>query len=142
MREPVLAWLRAKGYVCAVEIMIACYCDIVGGLYGPRKGRARPRLLRAVAVELKLDDAGGVLNQAVMNRYCVSASYAAMPTERIRRMRPQTLLAFYNEGVGLLAVDSVVCEVFPAQLEGQINPLTEMRIWRRVRREQMETNHV
>ena len=62
-----------------------------------------PPILKIVAVELKVDDAADVLRQSRRNREIVGESYAAMPIERIDRMRKSTISAFSEAGVGLLA---------------------------------------
>jgi hypothetical protein len=137
MREPVLTWARRRGYVCAVEVWLAYICDIVAVEYGPRLSRSQSPILKsAVAIELKLDDAAGVLAQAVCNRRYASLSYAAMPVDRITKMRPQTLCKFYDEGIGMLAVSPKrVCEVFPGQIGGEVSERLEKQLWRRTRAE-------
>lgn len=57
-----------------------------------------------VAVELKIRDIAEVLYQARTNR-SAHESWAAMPAEKVYRMRKASVHSFVNEGIGLLSVD-------------------------------------
>lgn len=135
MRRPVKNWLFTNGYLPAIEFGLhhGGITDIVAGRYEERTSRRTPKLLDVIAIELKMHDVSGVLRQSVANsRVC--ASYAAMPTERIRKMRGKTIERFERHGVGLLAVDSHVTQVLTAKSDGMnINESTRKQLWRRVR---------
>lgn len=114
LQQPVHKWLSADGHTKIIyEFMMAGYCDMVGILFAERIGRAIPPVVMASAVELKLDDVAGVLQQAWENRHFVHASYAAMPKERCRKMRPATKRQFLGAGIGLLSVSTSVEVVIP-----------------------------
>lgn len=66
---------------------------------------------KIIAVELKLNDAAGVLNQADNHRVFANETWAAMPEGRILRMRSDTRNRFEGAGVGLLSVTPDGCEV-------------------------------
>jgi len=137
MREPVKAWLVDRGYLPCVEFWLtnAGITDIVAGAYGPRVGRRIPTLEEVVAVELKLTDVAGVISQARANRHLCDWSYAAMPVERVDKMRAGTLDKFASEGIGLLAVgDEIVERIAPIQGNGLPEGRREVKqLWRRVR---------
>jgi hypothetical protein len=138
MQEPVMRWLCAQGFVCTRELCNLNYnpMDIVGGIFGERVSRRIPPLHDCVAVELKLDDIGGVLAQARVNRGCVERSFAAMPADRIARMRSKSIAAFVGDGVGLLAVtvDSVI-EILPAQRSYGTHKRIYKNLWRKCQHE-------
>lgn len=135
MRRPVKNWLFANGYLSAVEFWLhhGGITDIVAGRYAERTSRSIPKLLDVMAIELKMHDVSGVLGQAIANsRVC--ASYAAMPTERIRKMRGRTIERFERHGIGLLAVDSHVTPVLTAKSDVMnITESARKQLWRRVR---------
>lgn len=137
MREPVKAWLMDRGYLPAVEFWLtnAGITDIVAGAYAARVGRKIPTLQQVVAVELKLSDVAGVISQATMNRHRCDWSYAAMPIERVEKMRNRTLDKFAEVGVGLLAVGNEIVErIVPRQGNGLPIERREVKqLWRRVR---------
>ncbi len=97
-------WLRASGYEVARECMIGGWCDVIGSMWGTRHGRARPALLETIAIELKLRDIGCVIAQAKGNHHHTTRSYAAMPLDFCKRMRPSSFAKFTDAGVGLLGV--------------------------------------
>ncbi len=138
MQKSVIGWLQSQGFRCTRELCSLSYepMDIVGGRFGERSGRRIPALLEAVAVELKLNNVGGVLWQARRNRICVERSFAAMPATRCARLRAKSISAFVSEGVGLLAVsaDDVVVLV-PAQPSGGTHERIVKNLWRKLRDE-------
>ena len=137
MREPVTGWLIDRGYLPCVEFWLtnAGITDIVAGSYDPRIGRRIPTLRKVVAIELKLTDVAGVIAQAQINRRLCDWSYAAMPVERVEKMRKDTLYKFRNAGVGLLAVgDEIIERIEPIQGCGMPEGRREAKqLWRRVR---------
>ncbi len=105
LREPVHAWLSPTGETKVFyEYSMDGKCDMVGVLFASRNGRAIPEVLRATAIELKLLDIAGVIQQARMHRCYVHASYAAMPEARCRQMVRASRAKFRDAGVGLLSV--------------------------------------
>lgn len=137
MRDPVKAWLLERGYLPAVEFWLhnAGITDIVAGLYSDRIGRRIPNLENVIAVELKMNDVAGVIQQAKQNQYLSDWSYAAMPCERIEKMRAGTFGKFHMNGIGLLAVGCGVTEVVsPIRGDGLPAHRSEVKqLWRRVR---------
>ncbi len=135
LREPVVAWLKSRGYLVAVEFQIWHMADLVAGRYDVRIGRKAPRLLETAAVELKLHDVAGVLSQARENRSQVDWSYCAMPVGRVEKMKMVTLEMFRYQGVGLLSVGDEIREVVgPARGDGAKGRV-ESNLWRRCRAE-------
>lgn len=137
MREPVKSWLMERGYLPAIEFWLtnAGCADIVAGAYAARVGRRIPKLEEVVAVELKLRDVAGVLVQAKRNRYLCDWSYAAMPQERVEKMRLSTLGKFSKAGIGLLSVGNEIKEtISPARGDGLPDGRSQVnQLWRRVR---------
>jgi len=134
MREPVVAWLEAQGFVCVREVCSVSYnpIDIVAGRFAERVGRRIPALLDAVAVELKLSDVNGVLAQAVRNRGCVERSFAAIPASKCEKLRPKSIAAFAAEGVGLLSVRRDGLDVIlAAQRSAGTDDRVYRNLWRR-----------
>ena len=137
LRPAVHAWLRSQGYTVIYEFLMCGYCDMVGVRFDERVGRAVPRAIDAMAVELKLRDVTGVIAQAEANRAVVRVSYAAMPAETVAKMPHRTLERFRQAGVGLLAVGAdVESRIAPGQ------PLPDMtlryfsrRWWNRIVRD-------
>ncbi len=115
MREAVHAWLSPDGNTEVIYefMMTGGYADMVGILFEKRTGRTIPPVVRATAVELKLTDVAGVIRQAWSHRHSVHASYAAMPKDRCRRMKPETVRRFLGAGIGLLSVGSCVEVLVP-----------------------------
>ena len=136
MLDPVVRWLGDRGYLAATEILLGGFIDIVAGRYGdrPSPGR-RPQLLDAVAIELKLTDAAGVIAQATTNAWDLQ-SYCAMPRSHCLRMRSDTVEKFRTAGVGLLSVSTESARVWvPApSRSGPVDRRINDRIWRQVRR--------
>ncbi len=139
MRSAVHAWLTDQGYTVIYEFQMRGYCDMVGVVFAERVGRAVPPLMDAVAVELKLSDIAGVINQAWENRQVVPTSFAAMPWGRVAKMNFQSRERFRRAGVGLLVVSDfarVTTEIEPG------TPLAEVstghlarRMWDRTVRD-------
>lgn len=129
MRPIVEAWLEEQGWDVAHEIMLGGYCDLVGFRFGERQGRRMPPLLRAIAVELKITDVGGVFDQAQSNQRFVHESFAAMPDSRIERMRPETIRKFKLWGIGLLAVNADVKIIHPA-ISKLWYEILQRKLWR------------
>lgn len=97
LRLPVCNWLLSRGLKPVVEVGSLRNCDVVG-----LEIAAKPlRIVRMVAVELKLADVTGVLRQC--SRHVagkVNEVWAAMPADVTERHK----LRFAGAGVGLLAV--------------------------------------
>jgi len=105
MRQSIVAWLDDHGCEAAHECWVhGGYCDVIGFKFAPRLGRPIPKLLQNVAVELKMSNVRQVIRQASQNKRGANASYAAMPTERCKKMRDSTRQKFIANGVGLLSV--------------------------------------
>lgn len=139
LRQPICEYLLERDYFPAVEFWLHnAITDIVAGSYELRVGRSIPRLRRTVAVELKLERVGEVLEQAKANASRCDWSYAAMPTRRIERMRASTFERFKQLGVGLLQVgeDGTTREVIRPVHQGSLsNDSREAKqLWRRVRK--------
>ena len=141
MTPHVVKYLQDHGYLTVRETMCGRWgiCDIVGVQFAERTSRRIPDCLMLVAVELKLEDAAGVLNQCKLNQAVANLSLAAMPASRIGRMRQQTKQKFYDLGIGLMAVDdhSGLCEfeitpVLQSVAEGweDSRENLEKRMWR------------
>lgn len=86
MRNPVARWLLARGLIPLLECGAINNCDIVGALYSDSPPR---RLLKMVAVELKMKDCAGVLAQARSHSYVATESWVAFP--RKNALRPHTI---------------------------------------------------
>lgn len=108
LKPAVVAWLLSRNMTPVFE---AWRCDVVGVQFSPKPLKGKPALIQAIGIELKLHDAGGVLSQAVHNKYRFPFSWVAMPIERARRMKSETLGKFFNEGIGFLVVDGDKCDV-------------------------------
>ncbi len=129
MRKAVCEWLVSIGYVPVFEVW---NCDIVAGKWSERTGRAKPSLLSAIAVELKLDDVAGVIKQCKAARLRYDLAFAAMPEERVDRMREDTIGKFVEAGVGLLEVgESVSVKIEPLPGESLWSGKTANTLWRR-----------
>lgn len=90
---------------------------LVGGPHGA------PRLL--VGIEAKLADRARAVAQAAMNRYCVDASFVAMPAGRVT----DVLLAdAARHGVGVLAVSARRLDVALPALTGSPDPALRDRV--------------
>lgn len=141
MRPIVQRWCDQNGLLTAYEMAVSptILCDVVGFRFGERIGRKRPNVQFSVAIELKLEDIAGVINQARRNSHFVNESYAAMPAARIARMKPATLQTFRLNGVGLMAVDDAVQIILPPQCRMSLQEWHTERInrnaWRRCRAE-------
>ncbi len=132
MRPIVTNWLQNQGYDCIYEILIGGYCDIVAFKFAPRIGRPIPNLLSVVAIELKMSDVKGVFEQAAGNQHHVNISYAAMPSERIAKMRPATRIRFVQLGIGLLAVEEerVELSIRPLPIFDKREQHLKQKLWR------------
>jgi len=105
LRKPVEDWLVKYGYTVAHECMVGGYCDLIGSKWGKRVGKRRPKLNEVMAVELKLRDIKGVIEQAKSNHRHVNKSFAAMPLDFCRRMRMSSRDKFDEAGIGLIGID-------------------------------------
>lgn len=135
MQAPVIAWLEARGFLWVREGYNSYYCpvDFVAARFEERTGRKRPALIEGMIIELKMTDVGNVLAQAIRNREFAHASYAAMPVDRCRKLRPATLQRFADSGVGLLAVSPEQIEELVAPIKGDsMNEKMVTNLWRRV----------
>lgn len=128
------AWLEAQGCVPLHETPLVHWCDVVGVLFAQRTSYRIPPVYRAIAVELKVEDVAGVIQQAVENRTCVHRSYAAMPRSRCDKMRPATLRKFVDAGIGLLSVDGNEVITLIEAAPGQWQESFGKKFWRRVRK--------
>lgn len=109
--EPaVRSWLTARNLMIAHEVMLGGYCDLVGFRFGDRPDRRIPNLDIVVAVELKIRDIACVIRQARGNR-SANESWAAMPAEKVYKMRKTSIQAFKDEGIGLLSTDGLGARV-------------------------------
>jgi hypothetical protein len=128
MRPAVDEWLQAQGMAVRHESGIFANADVVGVRFAERTGRAIPALEKVIVVELKLRDIAAVRGQARVHTQYPVQSYAAMPGDRVRRMKPGTLNEFRYDRVGLLAVDG-------DQVTVVVNAWGDLpqRLWRRVK---------
>lgn len=135
MRPAIVAWLREEGMLQTLyESRIFRNADVVGVRFAERVGRAIPPLMAVRVVELKLSDIGGVLQQARLHRDYPVLSYAAMPADRIERMRAGTLQRFEAAGIGLLGVAGAsVATVVSPQMSNTAWRDVPTRLWRRLR---------
>ena len=135
MRPTIDAWLREQGMLQTLyESRIFGNADVVGVQFAERVGRAIPPLTAVRVVELKISDIGGVLWQARLHREYPVLSYAAMPADRIERMRAGTLQRFAEAGVGLLAVAGMsVATIVSPQKSNTAWCDIPARLWRRIR---------
>lgn len=106
LRKPVAEWIITQGMTPVFEVRLSGQCDVVGFEFEPKLPRVAPKLKRVIAIELKLEDVADVLRQAKSNSCHVDLSYAAMPFERVGRMKESTLNQFRDSGVGLLSVST------------------------------------
>lgn len=116
LRPIVDRWCFDQGMFTAHEMCVcaSAMCDVVGLRFSQRVSRKRPQLEFIVAIELKLDDVSGVIYQARRNSHFAHQSYAAMPEERVSRMKPGTLQVFELNGVGLMSVSDTGVQIVVA----------------------------
>ena len=107
MTPHVLKFLRSRGFLTSCQIWCGGWgiCDIVAARFGLGVKRNIPECESLMALELKLDDVAGVMNQCRQNKAVVNSACAVMPRSRINRMRAGTVTSFDIEGIALLAVD-------------------------------------
>ena len=131
LRPTVEAWLQEQGYYVAHEVMLSGYCDLTGCKWAERVGRRIPPMIEIMAVELKIKDIRGVLYQAKNNKWFVDYSYAAMPLQKCKIMKPKTLQLFKNIGVGLLGIGVDVKIIIAAQKNdiSHYSPNICRRLW-------------
>lgn len=131
LRPIVEKWLEGLGYYVAHECLIGGYCDMIGCGWSKRIGRARPELLETIAVELKITDILGVINQAKGNHYHCTYSYAAMPIGFCKKMRPKSFDKFRRAGVGLFGVgsNSVTALIESVRKDRQHSKPIKNRLW-------------
>lgn len=115
LRPIVADWLKNKGYYVAHEVILSGYCDLTGCKWAERIGRRKPPMLEIIAIELKIANIVGVLDQARINCSVADYSYAAMPLEKCESMRLATRQKFRSKGVGLLGIDSRVNVIIEAK---------------------------
>ena len=106
-------------------------CDIVGVQFSDRIGRRIPSIKQLVSVELKMDDVAGVLHQCSNNRNRVSECWAAMPADRINRMRKSTVDKFIEAGVGLLSISEKVEQICVPKENKVDSSRMIKKLWRR-----------
>lgn len=141
MRDSVADWLRSRGCAVAIEFFIYHMVDALGVIFGDRPSERRiPPIQELYAVELKLFDIAGVIQQAKSNRHAVDWSFAAMPRSVVNRMREDTRRKFRLNGVGLLSVGETVEIVIDAE-RGSRSALKRIHrnSWRRMRKEYLAT---
>ena len=66
---------------------------------------------KITTVELKLSDAAGVLHQSDNHHVFANETWAALPANRIGKMRQATIDKFKSAGIGVLSVAPDNCEV-------------------------------
>ena len=135
MRPPVDAWLRAQGMTDTLwESFLFQNADLVGVRFVRRVGPAIPPIERCIVVELKMCDVAGVLRQCHRQRHYPAEAYAAMPRERVARMRPATVERFRTIGAGLLSVngDGVQVVIEPVVSDKEWGAYRPKALWRRV----------
>ena len=115
LRPIVADWLKSKGYYVAHEVMLVNYCDVTGCKWAERIGRRKPPMLKIIAIELKIADTAGVLDQTRTNCSVADYSYAAMPLEKCESMRLATRQKFRSKGIGLLGIDNKVDVIIEAK---------------------------
>ena len=131
LRPSVEAWLHKQGLYVAHEVMLCNYCDLIGCKWAERVGRRIPAMTEIVAVELKIKDILGVIDQAKTNCTVADFSYAAMPFQLCHSMREVSLKRFENAGIGLIAVSqSVATVIIPARKNLiDYHPCVCRRLW-------------
>jgi hypothetical protein len=135
MRRPVIKWMNRMGFFVAVEFwLVNQQSDLICARYGNRPApRRRPPLREIVAIELKLNSVGEVIEQAAKNLKAADLSWAAMPATRIGKMRQSTTKRFQAAGVGLLSVTpSEVEQVILPSIAGPGRRSRADQLWRRV----------
>lgn len=105
LKIPVVEWLKKQGYEVTQESGIFSNCDLIGFKFQQQNGRNVPELEYVIAIELKLKDIKGVLNQCRLHRHRANEVYAAMPVEVVQKFRFDTIQKFWDMGIGLLTVD-------------------------------------
>ena len=85
-----------------------------------------PMHKRLIAVEMKLSQASVVLHQAFNHVAFCGESWAAMPKDKIGRMRKETVTRFGEWGVGLLAVTPDSCSVIITARENEIDNVHDL----------------
>jgi len=119
LRPIIDLWLQQQGYQVGHELLLSGYCDVIGFAFDKRTGRRIPSLVEVIAIELKINDVAGVIEQARNNRYFVDKSFAAMPASCCEIMRRGTIRKFKKNKVGLLAVgDTVEIIVSAVRMQG------------------------
>ena len=109
LRDPVADYFLRQGYECAFERSFPSgYCDVLAFRFAPQTSRRIPELLEVIAVELKLDRIAQALSQARGYAWCGARSFVAMPEDRCRKMKPQTIERFRKQNIGLLSVNGSV----------------------------------
>lgn len=132
LRRPVIAWLQSQGMNPVFEVWCSSICDIVGVAWHPRVGRSIPEIADICAIELKMDDVAGAIRQCSRYRYSIPNCWAAMPLDRIWRMRPSTHDKFVDAGIGLIAVDKSSCRVILYPVKSGADPSSmKNKLWAR-----------
>ena len=118
-------------------------CDIVGFDFAPHTRM----LTAAVAVELKLDDIGGVISKALSHVGMATELWVAMPAARIHKFKPVTFTRLQELGIGLLSVGVVGCAVTvhgPIRVPEQRWQRMKHTAWRRrnEHKQRMQNEHM
>jgi len=108
LRPKIVKWLHSIGYEDAHECYTFNYCDVVGFKFCNRKGRKIPELKSIVTIELKINDIKGVMSQCRSHRKKSNYVYAAMPDEKVEKMKYETIRKFQEQGIGLISVGNWV----------------------------------
>lgn len=100
LRIPVANWLLSRGLSPILECASLNNCDMIGLEIRERK------IVRMVAVELKLTDVAGVIRQCRSHLPRVNETWAAMPAQSL-----STEQRMAEEGIGFLEVSPPMARV-------------------------------
>jgi hypothetical protein len=138
----VVKWMISLGYYPVFECLLGGYCDLIACKWAERTGKSVPKLLDAIAIELKIKDIEGLRYQALGNSYHINISYAAMPIKVCKSFSTQMIEKFKMDGLGLLGVDvekQTVEVVIEAVKKNKLHTAAEKRIWNNMNRNKVRT---
>lgn len=125
LRIPVARWMLARGLTPIMEMQTMRNCDMVGVQFGlnPR------RLLRIVAVELKLANFAAVLRQCQGHIGRAHEVWMAMPLQPSK----DRLKACEGEGIGFLSIidGKAECMLAPGEHRTDYGTRIQRTCWRR-----------
>jgi hypothetical protein len=111
LRIPVANWIISRGLFPILEVHSLNACDFVGISITAKK------IDRMIAVELKLKDVTGVIEQCLHHMTRTSETWAAMPA-----LTHDNELRFSKLGIGLLVVRGQSCDVIhPSPIREGLN---------------------